>query len=128
MEKTPMLIVKGHRILVKPLGVEKHLDDNLKDVQDLKAMGFTIAVDTQGQKVIENSQERGVVISIGNMAWKSPDLGYGLDGWEPWCKVGDHVTYARYAGKWVNDPDLTGEDAKFYLINDVDVQCVTKEA
>ena len=61
----------------------------------------------------------GTVIAIGNTCWKA------FDGdsfhWEPWCVVGDRITFARYAGKIVEDP-VTKEE--FMIINDEDVQCV----
>ncbi len=123
-----MLKMVGHRLLIKPKKVEVQLDENLKGHQRLQESGFKIAADSQSHRVIEGATEIGTVIDIGKMAWRAPDLGFGLPGWREWCNIGDEVVYARYAGKPIKDPDLLGEEAKFVVINDVDVQAVSKYA
>lgn len=122
-----MLVLKGHKLLIKPVTVEAQLDKNLDDAGAiaLKKMGFEIAATKDQKKQYEAATEHGVVIAIGSMAWKDPDLGYGLDGWEPWAAVGDEILYVRYSGKFVRDP--YGDTDQYYLINDVDVQCVVQK-
>ncbi|WP_456442276.1 co-chaperone GroES [Psychroserpens sp.] len=53
----------------------------------------------------------GVVISIGPSAWKDIDDG------RSWAKVGDRVSYARYAGVAMAGND----DVAYILINDNDI-------
>ena len=123
-----MLKMVGHRVLIKPKHVEDQIEDSIRDQESLKKMGFKIAVDSTTQRSLEGGTQIGTVIAIGKMAWKSADLGFGLPGWREWCKEGDEVVYAKYAGKPLTDPALTGDEAKFVVINDVDVQAITKEA
>lgn len=53
----------------------------------------------------------GVLIDVGPSAWKD------LDNGEPWAKIGDRVSYGRYAGVV-----LTGKDLVNYtLLNDNDI-------
>ncbi len=96
----------GHRVIIKPDPVETKTKS-----------GIVVAVDEKREAA---AVQRGTVFDIGHMAWKNPLYGYGQEGWEPWCKVGDRVFYARYMGKMFKD-----NDGQFYTImNDEDVQCL----
>lgn len=56
----------------------------------------------------------GTVIAIGESAWLDIDKG------NPWAKVGDHVSYGRYAGV-----SITGKDGiDYFLLNDNDLLAV----
>ncbi len=114
------LRVKGHRVLVKPEEVKKRFNQHVP--QGLASTGFEIALPTEQEKREEVATSVGRVIEIGSTCWHAYDSGF--DVWEPWCKVGDLITYARYAGKIQEDPS-TGE--KYMLINDVDVHCVVED-
>jgi len=57
----------------------------------------------------------GVVVAIGPTAWKAFDDG------KPWCKVGDRVSYAKYGGFVIEDPE---SKEHFRLLNDEDVIAV----
>ncbi len=95
----------GHRVIVKPDPVETQSKG-----------GLILAVDEKREAA---AAQRGTVFDIGNMAWKNTLYGYGLDGWEPWCKVGDRVFFARYAGKMFRD----GSEV-YSVMNDEDIQCL----
>lgn len=90
----------GHIVLVKPLEVEERT-----------ASGIVISTRTQTRRE-EMGQTEAVVIALGNTAYS--------DQAEPWCKVGDRVVFARYAGT-----ERKGSDGATYrLINDLDVKGV----
>lgn len=118
-----MIKVVGHRILVKPLEIKDAWEDVIPE--DLKKVGFQVSVSVDEEKRQKLGMDRGTVVGIGSTCWKSADLGYGTDGWSPWCKVGDLVGYARYSGKVIEDPETKEE---FYIMNDTDVQVIYKEA
>ena len=122
-----MLVMKGHKLLIKLRAVEDALNAALKANPDLERMGFKIALSASQQKQEKIGTAEGKIVAIGNMAWKDPELGYGLDGWEPWAEVGDRILFTRYAGKFVQDPSVQGEEGEFYIINDVDMQCIVKD-
>ena len=93
----------GHILLVLPLEVEKKT-----------AAGIIVATDSQSRRE-EMGQTEAEVIALGSTA-------YG-DQPEPWCKVGDRVVFARYAGT-----ERKGSDDRMYrLINDLDVKGVLCE-
>lgn len=110
-----MLIVKGHRVLVKPDPVKDQLDLP----QGLKEHNFEVVKPADLERREEVATQIGTVIGVGKTAFRAFD---GQDpNWEPWCKVGDRVLYTRYAGKLVEDP-VTKE--KFFVMNDEDIQAV----
>ena len=92
----------GNRILVKPHEIKKKT-----------ASGLIIEY-AENEKLEKGAREMGIVVEIGESCW------FDFPGWpnKPWCKVGDEVIYAKYAGKNVKDP-YTGEE--FVMLNDVDV-------
>ena len=98
----------GHRILVQ------------SDIVETKTKsGLVLALD---EKLEVGAKVTGTVLAIGPTAYKHPDL-----GGDPWCKVGDRVYWAKYAGKRVVDPDDPDtETSKKVLIclNDEDVVAV----
>ena len=113
------LKVKGHRLLVKPVDVKTRFQRHVPD--SLAATGFQIALPKEQEQREELATSVGEVVAIGNTCWLAYDN--TKPEWEPWCKVGDTITYARYAGKLLEDPH-TGE--KLFLINDVDVHCIVE--
>jgi co-chaperonin GroES (HSP10) len=114
-----MLTVKGHRLLVKPDPVK----DQFQVPDALKKAGFEVSVGAEERRHLV-ATEIGTLVGIGNTAWRAYD---GKDeNWQPWAKIGDRVTFVKYAGKLVTDP-VTKED--FFVLDDVDMQCiVTGEA
>lgn len=109
------LEVLGHRVLVKPDAVKEQRE--LDVPASLKEKGFQVHMDTDMEKREAAGTQIGTVIQVGPTAWRAYD---GNDPkWTPWCKPGDRVIFARYAGKWVEDPETK---EKFFVINDEDVQ------
>ncbi len=104
-----MIKVCGHRLLVKP--IEFMSDDPV--VQAAKRLGIEIAR-TDDRKREAESVDKGKVVQIGPTAWKDFNS-------EPWCKVGDTIVYAKFAGKLVIDPTT---QEKMIALNDEDVVCV----
>lgn len=101
----------GHRVLVKPDPVEKK-----------SAGGLYLAVDEKRERA---ASQKGTIVQVGPMAWKNEVYGYGIEGWEPWCKPGDRVFFARYAGKFIraNEDDPYSEEV-YVVLNDEDIQAV----
>lgn len=93
MIKTP-----GYRLLVKP-----------DDIETKTSTGIVLAVD---EKLEKGARITGTVIDIGGECW-------GIHkGNAPWCKVGDKIFWAKYAGKGVIDPT---DDKEYVILNDEDV-------
>jgi co-chaperonin GroES (HSP10) len=107
------LEILGHRLLVKPDPLEAQVD--LPEV--LKGVNFEVHKPVQLQKLEEAGTQIGTVLQVGSMAWKAFD-GNQPD-WKPWVKAGDRIIFARYAGKFVDDPETK---ERFMVINDEDVQ------
>ena len=91
----------GHYILVLP-----------NEVETKTASGIILVDET-----IENAQRdttAGILIACGPIGWT--EFGDG----KPWAKIGDQVSYGKYAGR-----DMTGADGKQYvLMNAEDVLAV----
>lgn len=102
-----MIKVVGHRVLIRPKPLETKTES-----------GIVISYGDK-EKLHKSGVEEGTVADIGPMAWKQVDLGYGTPDWQPWVEVGDKVLYAKYSGKFTQDPE-TGEE--FLVVNDVDIQ------
>jgi co-chaperonin GroES (HSP10) len=107
-----MIKVCGHRLLVKPIG---YLEDD-PTYQRAKALGLTIA-DHEDNKRARESVDQGTVVQVGPTAFN--DFGGAA-----WCKEGDKIVYAKFAGKLIVDPDTQD---KFYAINDEDVVAIVGE-
>lgn len=95
MIKTP-----GYRLLVKPDDIKKKTDS-----------GILIEY-ADNEKLEKGARTTGTVIDIGRECWNMHN------GNEPWCKVGDRIYWAKYAGKQVVDP-YTQID--YIILNDEDV-------
>lgn len=106
----------GHRLVVKPFKQED-VDEVLAAA---KKSGFLdqIEIINNNKKREDASVDRGIVVAIGASAW----MDFKTD---PWCKVGDEILFAKFAGKFVDDPE-TGESV--CILNDEDVVAVVKEA
>lgn len=108
-----MISISGHRILVRA--------DKAVEIDPIyakaKAAGFELMEDTRGMRLEQNAVDKGVIVSIGETAWKD-------FGGKPWAKVGDYIAFAQHAGKFLEDP-FTKE--KFVAINDEDLIAVLTE-
>jgi co-chaperonin GroES (HSP10) len=101
-----MITPCGHRVLIKADPIER-----------TTAGGLVIVMD---ERLAKADQMRGVLVAVGPQAWKAFSKDYNG---EPWANEGDHVLYARYAGKEVEDPS-TGEI--FVILNDEDVIAIIR--
>ena len=99
------LKVVGHRVLIKP-----HLQDEMSEGGIFVAVGETFQRERGATQI-------GTIVDIGPNAWLDFKPG------KPWAKIGDKVYYAKYAGKDVE----AGNEDKFVIINDEDVQCIINE-
>lgn len=113
----------GHRVLVKKLQIEE------RDPVFKSAVKAGIALPEHDDiKRREAGIDRGHVVAIGSEAWKEfyKNGNPGdptLDKFQPWCKVGDFIAFAKYGGM-----ALTDHDGKEYImINDSDVVAVLEE-
>jgi co-chaperonin GroES (HSP10) len=59
------------------------------------------------------------VVDIGPEAFRSYNRAAGFTSYVPWVKVGDRISYARYAGKWVEE-----NEKDYLIINDEDVVAI----
>lgn len=101
------IIPAGHRILVK-----------LDEVKATTDWGFALVSDNKKHEREQYATQEAIVILLGKDAYK----GFG-DG-QPWCKVGDKVLIAKYAGEDRQNPE-TKEILR--VINDDDVIAILEE-
>ena len=90
----------GHRVLIKPM-----------EFQETTESGIIIAV---GSSIDQQrlAQMQGVVIEMGTTAYS--------DQPEPWCKVGDKITFGKYSGLIYKDKETLDKE-EYRVINDLDV-------
>lgn len=107
-------IPAGYRIKVKLRDVESNYDsDEFGNKITKSASGLIVEV--KKKRDIEREQfavQVAEVIQVGLTAWK------GFDDGEAWCKVGDVVLIAKYAGVNREDP-ITGDI--YSIIDDRDI-------
>lgn len=105
------LIAAGYRVVVKPIEIVNKLEGAMADqAPTLAGKGFEQMTEKEKDRH-QRSENRGVVISIGPIAFKR--LG------EPWCKEGDVVVFSRHAGTRVEHPP--GSNNFFQIVNDEDI-------
>jgi len=92
----------GHRIIIKPLIIERTTES-----------GIIIQTDREARRE-EMAQSRGEVVAIGPDAYADQET--------PWCEIGDQVVFAKYAGILYRDED----DVEYRIMNDLDVVAVIK--
>lgn len=98
-----MIEALGNRVIVKPDSIEK-----------VSAGGIVFAQTETYIREEKAATSTGEVIGFGPAAWLDPVM-----GGEPWVDIGDKVVFARYAGKYVTDPE-DGEE--YVVINDDAIQ------
>lgn len=94
-----MLEPLGYRVMIRP-----------KDLEQVTEGG--IVIPDSAHKRGKAATQEGVVVALGSQAYSEVK--------EPWCKVGDHVLYAKYGGTRIKDP---ATEAEYVMINDDDVLC-----
>lgn len=107
------LEIVGHRLLVKPDPVKEQVDVP----EALKVGGFEVVKPADLERREEAATQVGTVIQVGPTAFRAFDG--DSPNWQPWCKAGDRIIFAKYAGKFVEDPSTK---ERFFVINDEDVQ------
>jgi len=100
-----MIEALGHRVLVKPQTIEE------VDKTYAAARKAGIIIQEQSERKEQTAVDKGTVVQIGKTAFKD-------FGGDPWVKEGDLVCYAKYGGKFINDP-VTQE--VFVVLNDEDL-------
>lgn len=101
-----MLQPAGHRIIVRP------------EVAEEKTVSGIYKPQVEVSKE-QRATTKGVVIEIGPTAWKA--FRDGSES-EPWCKKGDIVRFAQYAGVEIEEG---GESLR--VINDEDIWAVYRK-
>lgn len=97
-----MIKAPGYRLLVRPDEIKKKTES-----------GILIEY-ADNEKLEKGARITGTVVDIGPECWgmdKNPNK-------EPWCKVGDQIYWAKYAGKQVVDPET---QIDYIILNDEDV-------
>jgi len=97
-----MLKAIAFRIILKP-----------DPVEEVTKSGIILTVD---KKQEQGATVTGTIVDIGPDAWAAYKPSEKFAGLVP----GDHVYYAKYAGKWVTDFE-TGEE--YLVVNDDDIVC-----
>lgn len=95
----------SYHVLVRP--------DNVAERQG------TIFLPQSTREREQYAQVFGTIVDIGPTAWK------GFDSGEPWAAVGDRVSYAKYGGFLLEDPE-TKEHFRLLLDKDI-VAVITGE-
>lgn len=106
-----MIKPKGIGLVVRP--------DKIEDVDPVYAKARKAGIELVKREETRREQasvDKGRVLAVGSEAFKAY-------GGEPWCDVGDYIAYARFAGKYITDPET---DEEVLVINDEDVVAVIK--
>lgn len=94
----------SYHVLVRP--------DNVAERQG------TIILPQSTREREQMAQVVGTIVAIGPTAWK------GFDDGLPWAQVGDRVSYAKYGGVLMKDPET---DEHFRLLLDKDIVAIVSE-
>ena len=97
-----MLKALGYRMLIE-----------IEEVPEATSGGIILAPQTIEADTA--AQEFGTVVDIGEFCFKEYPVA--------WCKVGDVVSFQKYVGKVIVDPET---QKKYRVINDIDVHCVVR--
>jgi co-chaperonin GroES (HSP10) len=111
-----MITPTGHKLLVLADPIEKETESGLVLVQD--------------EKLEQTGIQQGLVIKVGPSAWKAfREINDGKEHNGPkWAVEGDYVLFARFAGRYVEDPFQDREDERRLMImNDEDVIAIITE-
>lgn len=107
-----MIVPTLHRILVKP----DKLEETDKAFVKAKQIGIVIP-ELEDRKRAQAGVDKGVVQAIGPTAYRDWNTSSPIE-------VGDYVAYARFAGKYIEDP-YTGEE--LLALNDEDIVCIFRQ-
>ncbi len=115
-----MINVVLHRILIKRDDpVDTEATKTKKEVERLglaMPVAFKEELDKQAGRE-KASMDKGVVVQVGPTAFKD----YGID---PPIKAGDYISYAKFGGKDIEDPE---DGFTYTVIQDEDVIAIITE-
>ena len=101
----------GWRVIVAPI-----------PVTDVTKGG--IALPTETVKAMEYLGYVGEVVDMGHLAYQKDAFKHHAKADpKPWCKIGDFVAYAKYAGQDIRAV-VDGEVHILKILNDDDIMCV----
>lgn len=83
----------------------------VKEVAEKTKSGIVLAVDKKMERM---AYTEGTIVDIGPDAWAAFKTKEEFAGLKP----GDRVFFAKYSGKWIEDPE-TGQE--FLIVNDEDI-------
>jgi co-chaperonin GroES (HSP10) len=103
-----MIKVTGCRILIQPFALQEH------DKVFASAKKAGIELPEFSQRKEEVNVDKGTVLQIGTKCHEDyiDDL-----------KVGDVVGYAKFGGKFIQDP---ADDKVYLVVNDEDIVCIMR--
>lgn len=114
----------GHRVLVRMAG----LHERDKAFASAQRAGIVLT-DHEDTKRREAGVDRGTVLEVGPDAfkafWFNANPHRDPAEFEPWCKTGDFIAFAKYGGMMIPDPDQP--EMKYVVINDEDVVAILVE-
>ena len=90
----------GNRVIILP-----------DPVETTSKSGIILTLDEKGERSLTTT---GTVVDYGPAAWLDPIM-----GGEPWVEKGDRVVYAKYSGKFFNDPK---DGTEYVCVNDDAIQ------
>ncbi len=105
--------VCGHYVAVLPDEVEKKSKGGIVLAEEF---------DENKRARVELASTSGVVVAVGNMAWRAYD-GNQPD-WKPWAEVGDRVWFQKHVAKVIEDKEnLDAEDKprKIFVMADENI-------
>lgn len=113
----------GFYLLVRPDDdvIEKELGKKREDGMYERDSGLVIPETADSIEDVQReraAQEYGTLLAIGPIAWNDY-----ADG-QNWAEVGDRVCFAKYAGKFVEDPETR---ELLILLQDTDIVAVIKD-
>ncbi len=104
-----MIKAPGYRLLVRPDEIKKQTSS-----------GILIEY-AENEKLEKGARITGTVVEVGPEAFRMhlnpPKWQFWKKRLQPWCKVGDQIFWAKYAGKQVVDPET---QIDYIILNDED--------
>lgn len=103
------LKIAGDRLLVRP----NQLTKQVEVTTDSGGVVKILIEHGEGEKRLEAATTEGVVVQVGSQAYSEDP--------SPWCQVDDRVSWGKYAGYWITDPE-TKDD--YVILDPHDILCV----
>jgi len=112
----------GVRVLVLPDPYEDGNEDTGDEIKTKSGLyipkNSEFAKDRERERV---GQRFGLLVAIGTLAWQDYDNFRANGNWHRWANPGDRVSFARYAGDRIVDPE-TG--IELLVMNDNDINAI----